>query len=83
MQMRTLNMQARTLADDLFLTTKIDNATQHSLHIFARAFNMTMQHLQDLGGRIAPHKSKIIATTTAHREWLKRFRWAPINTTIA
>eukprot|EP00973_Karenia_brevis_P061621 8569134-Karenia_brevis.AAC.1 len=66
LQMQRLGAIPRTLADDLLLLTK----GRRALHLFAHAFSATMEHLQDIGGRIAPTKSKIFATMTAHRTWL-------------
>ena len=53
-----------------------------ALHVFSHAFNATMEHLQDLGGRIAPTKSKIFATIAAHRQWLSSYLWPTIQQTI-
>eukprot|EP00973_Karenia_brevis_P064832 9005585-Karenia_brevis.AAC.1 len=55
-QLQMVHMKAlpRTLADDLLLITKGPRA----LHLFQVAFASTIQHLQALGGRVAPAKSK-------------------------
>eukprot|EP00973_Karenia_brevis_P046091 6384710-Karenia_brevis.AAC.1 len=65
-QMTSIGAIARTLADDLLLLAKGARAG----HLFVRAFHLTMVHLNDLGGRIAPNKSKIFATLAAHRSFL-------------
>ena len=44
--------------------------------------NFTMVPLHDLGGRIAPLKSKIFATVSDHRRWLQTYIWPALNTNI-
>eukprot|EP00973_Karenia_brevis_P007149 969759-Karenia_brevis.AAC.1 len=80
MQHQQLN--PRTLADDLMLTTDAATPHENTLTTFARGFTDTMIHLGDMGGRIAPTKSKLFATRPGHRDWLARYTWNPINTTI-
>eukprot|EP00973_Karenia_brevis_P021956 3019852-Karenia_brevis.AAC.1 len=41
-----------------------------------------MVHLDDLGGRISPHKSKIFATFASHRSWLSTYVWPSIKQTV-
>eukprot|EP00973_Karenia_brevis_P028465 3922948-Karenia_brevis.AAC.1 len=41
-----------------------------------------MDHLHDLGGKIAPAKSRVFSSMSRHRQWLARFLWPPIKTTI-
>eukprot|EP00973_Karenia_brevis_P028654 3952066-Karenia_brevis.AAC.1 len=81
-QMIAHDMQPRTLADDFLLTTKLDTSPQHALSRFSTNLCRTMEHIQDIGGRIAPSKSKVFATMASHREWLKTFVWIPLGTTI-
>eukprot|EP00973_Karenia_brevis_P025190 3474774-Karenia_brevis.AAC.1 len=73
-QMQNLRAIPRTLADDLLLLTR----GRRALHLFQHAFSLTIEHLQDLGGKIAPAKSKVFATTSAHRAWLSSYVWEPI-----
>eukprot|EP00973_Karenia_brevis_P082442 11427376-Karenia_brevis.AAC.1 len=35
-----------------------------------------------MGGRIAPHKSQLFALQPSHREWLARYQWTTINSTV-
>ena len=69
---------ARMLADDLLLLVRGSRA----LYGFAHIFHLTMVHLDDLGGRIAPHKSKIFATLGEHRAWLATYMWPTVGTNI-
>ena len=41
-----------------------------------------MEHLQDLGGRIAPTKSKVFAIIAAHRQFLSSYLWPTVQQTI-
>eukprot|EP00973_Karenia_brevis_P021425 2944461-Karenia_brevis.AAC.1 len=68
----------RSLADDLLLFTKGARA----LNLFKVTFALTMDHLHDLGGKIAPSKSRIFSSIARHRHWLAAYLWPPINTTI-
>ena len=77
-QMMKLQTLPRTLADDLLLITKGSRA----LHLFQSAFSRTIQHLQELGGKIAPSKSKVFATVASHRAWLTTYKWEDIGQCI-
>eukprot|EP00973_Karenia_brevis_P076976 10689113-Karenia_brevis.AAC.1 len=57
LQMRSLGLKARSLADDLFVT------------VFDR-YDMTITHLHDIGGKVAPAKSTLFALHLEHRAWL-------------
>eukprot|EP00973_Karenia_brevis_P034687 4786751-Karenia_brevis.AAC.1 len=58
-QMIELGLTPRTLADDILLTTPIDkDGNWPSLRVFAKGFNDTIQHLIDLGGKVAPAKTQ-------------------------
>eukprot|EP00973_Karenia_brevis_P008687 1175018-Karenia_brevis.AAC.1 len=57
-QMHEYQAVPRTLADDLLLTTTGPRA----LHLFKHCFTLTIKHLQDMGGRLSPHKSKLFST---------------------
>eukprot|EP00973_Karenia_brevis_P065978 9170356-Karenia_brevis.AAC.1 len=74
----------RTLADDILLTTPIDTPpSQPLLREFATGFDATIAHLHDLGGRVAPSKSKLFALAPKQRLWLNRFVWPSLGTTIS
>eukprot|EP00973_Karenia_brevis_P063293 8798217-Karenia_brevis.AAC.1 len=77
-QMERLQTFPRTLADDVLLMTKGTRA----LNQFHHAFAITIQHLQDLGGRIAPNKSLTFATHAKHRHWLGGFVWPQLGGVI-
>eukprot|EP00973_Karenia_brevis_P037406 5157762-Karenia_brevis.AAC.1 len=77
-QMVAAHAEPRTLADDVLLITK----GRRALHIFHHAFNLTITHLIDIGGRLAPHKSNIFSTIDTHRAWLKNCIWQHVNQTI-
>eukprot|EP00973_Karenia_brevis_P046607 6464227-Karenia_brevis.AAC.1 len=49
-----------------------------ALHIFRHTFELTMEHLTDLGGKLAPQKSKVFASISSHRTWLASYVWTPI-----
>ena len=69
---------ARTLADDLLVLV----SGHRVLSVFTHVFHLTMVHLHDLGGKIAPTKSKIFATLADHRRWLQTYMWPALNTNI-
>eukprot|EP00973_Karenia_brevis_P044146 6116609-Karenia_brevis.AAC.1 len=54
--MQSLGATPRTLADDLLLTTTGSRA----LNVFKVAFNKTIEHMIDLGGRLSPQKSNLL-----------------------
>ena len=78
LQMESIGAMARTLADDILLLTKGGRA----LNLFHEAFNLTMVHLHDLGGKVAPAKSLLFATCVRHRHWLRRHVWIPLGQTV-
>ena len=53
-QVHTLGVMPRTLADDIMLLVTGSRA----LHVFSQAFHLTLEQLHDLGGKIAPSKSR-------------------------
>ena len=57
-QMKALHAIPRTLADDLLVYITGSRA----LHLFRGAMLATMRHLFDLGGGLAPTKSKLFTT---------------------
>eukprot|EP00973_Karenia_brevis_P073163 10163488-Karenia_brevis.AAC.1 len=69
--MIALGAQPRALADDLLLTS----CGTRALHVFQVGFTATIRHLVDLGGRLAPQKSKLFSTVTSHRTWLATYVW--------
>ena len=62
---------------------KIGSSPAHALSNFAKVFTLTMEHLQDLGGRVPPSKSKIFDNISDHRQWLAAYLWPTLNETIA
>eukprot|EP00973_Karenia_brevis_P059889 8336919-Karenia_brevis.AAC.1 len=77
-QMHSLDLIPRTLADDILLSSRGDRA----LRMFKIGFTQTIEHLQDMGGRLAPHKSNIFASISTHRQWLASYEWPGIHQTI-
>eukprot|EP00973_Karenia_brevis_P035617 4913050-Karenia_brevis.AAC.1 len=61
--MDAVHAMPRTLADDIMLLARGARA----LHIFKHAFELTMTHLLDLGGKLAPHKSRVFSTVASYR----------------
>ena len=78
LQVQEIGATARTLADDLLVIV----SGHRVLSVFAHIFHLTMVHLHDLGGRIAPRKSKLFATVGDHRRWLQTYNWPALNTNI-
>eukprot|EP00973_Karenia_brevis_P085309 11839286-Karenia_brevis.AAC.1 len=76
--MLSLGANPRTLADDLLLTS----CGNRALHVFQAGFEATIRHLMDLGGRLAPSKSKLFASTSTHRSWLSTYIWRDIGQQI-
>eukprot|EP00973_Karenia_brevis_P049247 6830896-Karenia_brevis.AAC.1 len=76
--MRSMNVVPRALADDVLLTSSGDCA----LTLFTLAFTATLEHLTNSGGRLAPAKSVLMATSSAHRAWLSQRHWPIVDTTI-
>ena len=79
LQMEAIGAMARVLADDILLLTKGGRA----LHLFHEAFNLTIIHLHDLGGKVSPAKSLVFSTVVRFRHWLRRHTWVPLAQTIA
>ena len=78
LQISQFGALARTLADDLLVLVQGFRV----LSVFAHVFDLTMVHLHDLGGKIAPLKSKIFATCADHRRWLQTYTWPALGTNI-
>ena len=76
--MTALHAVPRTLADDLLVYTTGSRA----LHLFRRAMLATMRHLLDLGGRLAPTKSKLFTTVKDFGKWLAAEFWEPVQAQI-
>ena len=68
LQMASLGALPKALADDLLLVTTGTNA----LRRFAQAFQATIHHLHDMGGRIASAKSILFSNNSKVRTWLAR-----------
>ena len=66
-QVQELGAIARTLADNLLVMV----TGTRVLHVFSHVFHIITVHLHDLGGRIAPTKSKIFASISDHRRQLE------------
>eukprot|EP00973_Karenia_brevis_P037745 5206994-Karenia_brevis.AAC.1 len=77
-QMCDLGAKPRSLADDMFITSVGSDA----LGKFNAAFNATLIHIGDFGGRVATSKTKIFATNATHRNWLRNNIWGPISSTV-
>ena len=65
MQMKSLGVQPRLLADDHQI---LSIGTRHLEHV-EQAFDKTHEHLEDMGARIAPQKCYTCSTNTTAREW--------------
>ena len=78
MQMKTIKVIPRILADDLQLMT----TGRRHLGRFVRGFNTTHQHLEDMGARLAPKKSVAWSSTATARKWLTEHRWRKVGGTI-
>eukprot|EP00973_Karenia_brevis_P037470 5169378-Karenia_brevis.AAC.1 len=76
--MRSISLKPRTLANDLLI-----HATgSHALSLFHRGYNKSVQHLNELGAKIAPTKCGTFATRPSHRTWLALHKWESLNTTV-
>ena len=78
LQVQELGAVAHTLADELLLMV----TGTRVLHVIQNALHLTMIHLHDLGGRIAPNKSKTFASVSEHRTWLASYLRPAIGTNI-
>ena len=76
--MESIGAMARVLADDILLLTKGGRA----LHLFHEAFSLTIVHLHDLGGKVAPAESLVFSTVIRYRHWLRRHIWLPLAQTV-
>eukprot|EP00973_Karenia_brevis_P027920 3844858-Karenia_brevis.AAC.1 len=76
--MYSIGANPRTLADDLLVNT----SGARALHVFQAAFDSTIIHLTDLGGKLSAHKSKLYATTSTHRTWLTTDQWQGLQQLI-
>ena len=63
--------QPRALADDLLIMAHGPDA----LPLFAQAFQASLEHLIDMGGKIASAKSTLFANNSSMRYWLQRKKW--------
>eukprot|EP00973_Karenia_brevis_P093384 12417085-Karenia_brevis.AAC.1 len=77
-QMYSIGANPRTLADDLL----VNSSGSRALHVFQAAFEATITHLLDLGGKLSAHKSKVYATLSTHRSWLTTYQWQGLQQLI-
>ena len=77
-QMQKHDVTPRILADDLQLMCK----GKDHLEKFARGFDKTFQHLEDMGARLAPKKSITWSSSPVARKWLAQHRWTKPGGTI-
>ena len=77
-QMESMDVMPRTLADDLMITVVGNKA----LTLFARAYNATIEHLQALGGKLAPGKSFLFSTCDTTRKWLRDYSWPGVQQVV-
>ena len=78
MQMKSLKVKPRILADDLQLMC----TGEGHLDTFTTAFDATHQHLEDMGAKLAPKKSITWSSSAAARKWLSTHRWDKPRRTI-
>ena len=71
MQMDSVGMIPRILADDLF----IFSSGEEHLERLEHAFDLTHEHMEDMGAKIAPSKSMTIASDVTSRTWLRNHTW--------
>eukprot|EP00973_Karenia_brevis_P010094 1366533-Karenia_brevis.AAC.1 len=76
--MYSMGANPRTLADDLL----VNSSGSRALHVFQAAFEATITHLLDLGGKLSAHKSKVYATLSSHRSWLSTYQWQGLQQLI-
>ena len=77
-QMKSLGVQPRLLADDLLL---LSIGTRHLEH-FTHAFDKTHGHMEAIRARIASEGCYTCHTNTTAREWLRSHRWRRIQQTV-
>ena len=70
-QMRAVAVVPRILADDLQIFT---SGPRH-LENLRYAFDLTHEHMEDMGAKIAPTKSVTFASNITSRNWLRNHRW--------
>ena len=78
MQMREAAVVPRILADDLQI---IATAPKHLEH-FEYAFDLTHEHLDDMGAKLEPATSVTFTSEAADRKWLRAHRWRRIGNSI-
>ena len=70
-QMESVGAIPRILADDLFT---FRSGKKH-LEKLECAFDLTHEHMEDMGAKIAPTKSVTFASSVTTRKWLRNHRW--------
>ena len=77
MQMREAAVMPRILADDL----QIFASGPRRLENLEHAFNLTHEHLEDMGAKIAPAKPVTFTPEPVDRRWLRTHKWRRLGTT--
>ena len=77
-QMKSFNVTARALADDLLVFATGFQA----LNRFTLAFQATLQHMVGLGGRTSAPQNRLFASFAKHRTWLSRHLWPTIDVQV-
>ena len=72
---RDAGAMPRALADDLLVTA---NGDQHE-SIYKKAFEATLEYVQDIGGKVAPDKSTAFSTNRTTRKKLRLHKWTALN----
>ena len=70
-QMKEAAATPRILADDLQIIT----AGPRHLENLRYAFDLTHEHMEDMGAKIAPSKSVTFASNITSRKWLRNHKW--------
>ena len=76
--MHEIKVIPRILADDILIAT---NGHMH-LKQFVHAMNLTHLYILDIGGKIAPSKSRILTNDKAANDWLNDYTWKHVKQNI-
>ncbi len=68
----------RSLADDLLIVAEGEGRAKK----LSQALDATLTFLSDMGGKVAPIKSRVFSTCARTRSWLSRKFWKPIGAGI-
>jgi hypothetical protein len=77
-QMRKAAVAPRILADDL----QIFAAGPRHLENMSYAFDLTHEHMEDMGANIAPTKSITFASNITTRKWLRNHKWRRLGRNV-